>query len=131
MNYGYWFIRPTIEEVVARYNMKHHPSRKPEPAGSAGGSPSQEGSVQAQGTTAAGSEGAAPEPAAPAAPAAPEPAAAAAAAGAAAGAVAKAAAEAAIRAGGNRPRPQRPPWPACDVMSCSHFRYQSDMCTVC
>ena len=31
-NYGYWFLRPTIEEVVARYNQKHHPSRKPDPA---------------------------------------------------------------------------------------------------
>lgn len=93
VNYGYWFLRPTIEEVVARYNQKHHPNRGS--AGTAAGAElaaSQKGSEQPK-QAASGEEGAAH------ASAAPDLAAAAAAAGAAAGAVAKAAAEAAVRAG--------------------------------
>ena len=90
VNYGYWFIRPTIAEVIARYNQKHHPERKP-----AGVEPAQpeDGSAADNGNQGEGAELESPVAGVSAASAA--------AAAAAAGAVAKAAAEAALSAGAN------------------------------
>ena len=89
VNYQYWFIRPTLAEVIARYNLKHHPK-----LGSAG---------TAAGVELAAARGEEPLPnvatTAAATALATATAAPIAAAIAAAGAVAKAAAEAAIGAG--------------------------------
>lgn len=96
-NWQYYFIRPSIEQVVARYNKKHHPN-----LGTAGAAAGKESAaLLAEGTEAASPEAPVPAPAAPAADASESSAAAmdAAAAAAAAGAIAKAAAAAALAKG--------------------------------
>ena len=96
-NWQYFFIRPTVKQVVARYNKKHHPN-----LGTAGAAAGMEAAANlAEGTEAASPEVPAPAPAAPAPDAGESSAAAmdAAAAAAAAGAIAKAAAAAALANG--------------------------------